>query len=298
MSLYERQYMKDPGFHRSPSLTVVLIIINVIVFIFQSISLYYGLFPIKKYFYLNIAGISSGYIWQLLTYQFLHGDLFHILINCVVLYFFGRAVEEYLGKIAFLKIYFISGILGGILQLLYIKIFVSPELAMTVNVVGASAGVFGLIAAFATLFPEQQLTTFIALLIPITMRAKFLLLIEILITLYGLIFPVSVVAHAAHLGGIIFGVFYIRWGIRLESYIRSLKHKKIYKKPSYITVPETKTIKWEIDDSIEDDDLPPDEFIKREVDPILDKIAQHGIQSLTDRERKILEKARQRMERR
>lgn len=298
MSLYDRQYMKGVGFSRGLSLTVALIIINVVVFIFQSFCLYYGIFPIKKYFYLSISGISSGYIWQLFTYQFLHGDLLHILINCVVLYFFGRAIEEYLGRIAFLKIYFISGILGGVLQLLYIKMFAPPELAMKVSVVGASAGVFGLIAAFATLFPEQQLTTLIALIIPITMRAKYLLLVEILITIYGLIFPTSVVAHAAHLGGIIFGVFYIRWGIRLESYLRSLKIKKTNKKPHYVTVPEVKTIKWEIDDSLEEDDLPPEEFIRREVDPILDKIAQHGIQSLTERERKILEKARQRMERR
>lgn len=295
MSLYDRKYMSGAGFNTSPSLTVVLIIVNVVIFILQSLCLYYGLFPIKKYFYLNVPGISSGYVWQFLTYQFLHGDLLHILVNCVVLYFFGRAVEEYLGKIAFLKIYFLSGILGGILQLIYIQLLLPHDIAARVNVVGASAGVFGLVAAFATLFPEQQLTTLIALIIPITMRAKYLLLIEVLITIYGLIFPTSIIAHAAHLGGIIFGVFYIRWGIRLESYLRGLKNKKLNKKPHLVTVPETKTIKWEIEEP-DDDDLPPDEFISREVDPILDKIAQHGIQSLTERERKILEKARKRME--
>ncbi len=295
MSLYDRPYMRERGFRVRRSLTVDLIILNAIIFILQSVCLFYNVFPIRKYFYLSLQGLESGYFWQLITFQFLHSDIFHILINCFVLYFFGRAIEDYLGRSGFLKLYLLSGVIGGILQILF---GLAVPMYRYQAVVGASAGVFGLVAAFATLFPEQPLTTLIAFIIPVTMRAKYLLLIEILITIYGLLFPSSPIANAAHLGGIITGIVYIRWGIRFERYLRSLPHRKAsIKKEKRITVPEVKTVKWEIDERPEDQDLPAEEFMRREVDPILDKIAAHGIQSLTEKERKILEAARQKMNR-
>ncbi len=293
MSLYDRTYMRRSGFKVRRSLTVNLIILNSVIFVLQSVCLFYDVFPVRKYFYLSLQGLASGYFWQLITFQFLHSDIIHILINCVVLYFFGRSMEDYLGRSRFLKLYLLSGVIGGVLQILF---GLAVPMYRNQAVVGASAGVFGLVAAFAALFPEQPLTALIAFIIPVTMRAKYLLLIELLITLYGLLFPTSPVAHAAHLGGIITGIVYVRWGTRFEKFFRSLPHRKAsIKKEKRITVPEVKTVKWEIDERAEDEDLPTEEFMRREVDPILDKIAAHGIQSLTEKERKILEAARQKM---
>jgi len=295
MGLYDRQYMKEGGFGIRRSLTTTLIILNIVAFIIQNVCIYYTSFPIRKYFYLSLSGLESGYLWQLITFQFLHSDILHILVNCIVLYFFGRPIEDYLGRAGFLKLYLMSGIFGGLLQIiigLIIPVFRFQA------VVGASAGVFGLVAAFATLFPEQPLTTLIAFIIPVTMRAKYLLLIEVLITVYGLVFPSSPIAHGAHLGGIIMGVVYIKWGIQFEHFIRNLRRRRIAsEKRQFVTVPKPEPRKWEIV-SEQEDDLPPEEFIKREVDPILDKIAAHGIQSLTERERRILEAARHKMEKR
>lgn len=288
--------MRDSGFRIHRSLTNILIIVNIVVFIFQSICLYYGVFNVRKYLYLSLSGLESGYFWQLITFQFLHSDILHLLVNCVVLYFFGSPIEDHFGRGGFMRLYLASGVFGGMLQILFgLLVPVYKYQA----VVGASAGVFGLVAAFATLYPERQLTTLIAFIIPVTMRAKYLLLIEVLITLYGLIFPSSSIAHAAHLGGIIMGVVYAKWGIRFEHFLMNLRYRRVsIRKERVVTVPRAEQPKWEIVAPAEEEDLPPEEFIRREVDPILDKIAAHGIQSLTERERRILEAARQKMEKR
>jgi len=278
--------MRRSGFKVRRSLTVDLIILNSVIFVLQSVCLFYDIFPVRKYFYLSLQGLASGYFWQLITFQFLHSDIIHILINCMVLYFFGRSMEDYLGRSRFLKLYLLSGVIGGVLQILF---GLAVPMYRNQAVVGASAGVFGLVAAFAALFPEQPLTALIAFIIPVTMRAKYLLLIELLITLYGLLFPTSPVAHAAHLGGMITGIVYVRWGTRFERFLRSLPHRKpSIKKEKRITVPEVKTVKWKIDDRAEDEDLPTEEFMRREVDPYLIKLLRTEFKVLPKKNAKSL----------
>ena len=80
-------------------------------------------------------------------------------------------------------------------------------------VVGASAGAFGLVAAFATLYPERPLMLLLFFIIPVSMRAKFLLLFSALLTVFGLIFPMDNIAHAAHLGGMLTGIVFVRYAI-------------------------------------------------------------------------------------
>jgi membrane associated rhomboid family serine protease len=157
-------------------------------------------------------------VWQLLTYQFLHGGIMHLLLNCWALFVFGRGVEWAVGKTRFLILYFSGGIIGGLLQVLAAVLW--PHYFKPYEVsVGASAGIFGVVASFAMLFPEQRLVMLLFYVIPINMRAKSLLWFVLVITALGISFPDSRlalllggnVAHFAHLGGILTGLAFTRF---------------------------------------------------------------------------------------
>jgi hypothetical protein len=110
----------------------------------------------------------------------------------------------------------------------------------------------------------------------------------------GIVFPGgSDVAHAAHLGGMLFGIFFIRYA--LDWHWPRLRLPRPKARP-LVRVQSDKTVYLSKSNPIED--LPAEEFLSREVDPILDKISAHGIQSLTERERRILEAARAKMAKR
>jgi hypothetical protein len=127
--------------------------------------------------------------------------------------------------------------------------------------------------------------------------AKFFFIISVILSVFFILIPASGrdvgVAHGAHLGGLLFGYTYARWMIHWEwklPKLNFLRRPKVFvhsRQPS--SWPSQKREKF---------DLPSDEFISREVDPILDKISAHGIQSLTERERRILEAARAKMAKR
>jgi hypothetical protein len=164
--------------------------------------------------------------------------------------------------------------------------------------VGASAGALGLVAAYATLYPERPLMLLLFFIIPVSMRAKFLLLFSALLALFGVIFPVSNVADAAHLGGIIVGVLYIRYAVHWEWHWPRLRRGGNQPPRRLVRVSSGSSAAWGRNRGYSDDEIPADEFLSKEVDPILDKISAHGIQSLTERERRILQSARDRIKRR
>src|SRR5215831_5232899 len=172
MSLADRYYMRDA--YHVPRMTTWLIVVLIAAFVIQSLLFFYGDFRLSDHLALSVDGLRHGRIWQLLTFQFLHSCPmpWHVLFNCLGLYFFGRPVEEALGSRRFLWLYFLSGIAGGLLYV--ITTVVLPHHA-DISVVGASAGVCGLIAIFCSLHPMQELTTWIYFL-PITIRARYLLI--------------------------------------------------------------------------------------------------------------------------
>jgi membrane associated rhomboid family serine protease len=231
---------------------------------------------------LSAKGMAHGYVWQLVTYQFLHAGWLHLIFNGWAIFVFGRALEDLLGGKKFLTVVFSSGIVGGIAQvlvaLLWPQYFDGP-------VVGASACAFGLVAAYATLFPEQELTLFLYF-IPVQLRAKTLLYGSAALAWAGFAFPRYIMpgtAHAAHLGGMAMGWFFVRkilqedWS-RLEGFLHPARKTS----PTRPTLEPVKK-KSDVD------------FMASEVDPILEKISAHGIQSLTVRERAVLEAARKKM---
>lgn len=290
MSLADRFYMRDS--YHTPRMTTWLITVLIFAFLIQSVLLFYGDFELAQHLALSVDGLKHGKIWQLITFQFLHSTPWpwHVLFNCLGLYFFGRPVEEIVGGRRFLGLYLVAGIAGGLTQVLVTTVL--PR-HMDIPVVGASAGVCGMIAIFCAINPMQELTTWIYFL-PITIRAKYFLIALAAYSVFGTLVPLSSVAHAAHLGGILVGLGYVRFAHRYSSesvseWFSWLPGKRVGTAPP---VSRAKNSRWQ---------RPPTQgqssasFISREVDPILDKISAHGIHSLTEKERKTLEAARRRM---
>jgi hypothetical protein len=214
----------------------------------------------------------------------MHANLVHLVLNCLAIYIFGSQVEEALGRKSFYALYFTSGVVGGLVQAL-LGIFLKGSFEAAV--VGASAGAYGLTAAFALLYPDLRL-------FPIPIRAKYLLPISIGVALFSIFIPStgrSNVAHAAHLGGLVAGYLFVRYAVHWN--FRWPQFGNVKRRPvrRLVKVPSHKPSTWREPDSAEED-LPPAEFLSKEVDPILDKISAQGIQSLTEKERKILERAR------
>jgi rhomboid family protein len=194
----------------SRSATVWLVVALVIAFVLQS-KLLNPEFA-DQYLALSLPGLQHGFVWQLLTYQFMHGGWFHLLVNGWAIFLFGREIERLLGKTRMLALYFSAGVVGGLLQMLCAWFW--PD-RFGGAVVGASAGGFGLVAAFAAFYPQRGLLMLLFFVLPLKMRARTLLLFCLVLTGLGIAFPDSIlggnIAHAAHLGGMLTGYFSALW---------------------------------------------------------------------------------------
>ena len=309
--LDDRDYMRQPEDHGSgwrPSFrprwswTVILLAVYGVVFLAQLITNHFypgnlvfnngevrvadGIKIIPGYLPLSLEGIEKGYVWQLLTYQFMHAGWFHIFMNSWVIYFFGQELESWLGGKKYLALVLSSGVVGGVVQMLVALLW--PQY-FGGAVVGASAAGFGLIAAYGAMFPDRELQMLLLFVFPVTLRARTFLIGSAVVALAGFAFPDVIlpgVAHAAHLGGMAMGWFFVRK--ILQGDWRSLGGN--LRPPEKPKSPDGKPGNTAEEES--------DDFLESEVDPILDKISAHGIQSLTARERKILESARHKMTRR
>lgn len=257
---------------RRGSLTLLLVVLNVICFGAQCLIDWISPGWVENWLALRSTGVSNGYVWQFFTYMFLHGGVMHLLVNMFTLYFAGREVESLTGRAHFLGIYFLGGLVGGLAQILFG--------ASGVPLLGASAGVFAVLIAFTTIFPEVQLTCLIFFVIPLRIRAKYLAMLLVGSSLaFVLTGAMQDIGHVAHLGGCLVG-----W-----AYARGLGFGNPMRVQQYFTQ------KREFADRVKR--MSPEEFISEEIDPILDKIAREGIHSLTKMERKILEKGRDKIAR-
>jgi membrane associated rhomboid family serine protease len=298
--LDDRPYMRSDyrpprtPFQIRPTATNLLIVALVIAFFAQ----YYQNQTYQQFIQDNLelspSGLLRGKLWELLTFQFLHAGLFHLLFNTITLWSMGRYVEERLGKAHFLTLYLASGVAGGLLQCLLGLVL--PRF-FGGDTVGASAGIMGVTAAFAVLEPDA--TMLFMFFLP--MRAKNLLYITLAACLLLSFLPAGAAyANGAHLGGILFAWFYVRWGIHWVTGLtnRQLINRRSRREELIRATTFRPPLAPRRAKPSEPVDLPSEEFISQEVDPILDKISAHGIQSLTDRERQILQAARSKMSKR
>ena len=172
--------------------------------------------------------------------------------------------------------------------------------------VGASAAALGLVAAFAMLYPERELTLLLFFVLPLNLRAKYLLLGTALLSILCILFPNSWltillggnIAYAAHLGGMLTGIIFVRQFIQGHWHWPQWKFSGRRNAPREFVAAgsdKNKSGFWRSAAGKYDEDFSTDEFLQKEVDPILEKISAHGIQSLTERERQILQAARNKM---
>lgn len=212
--------------------------------------------------------LSKFYVWQLFTYIFLHGDPWHLIINMFFLWMFGCEVERTLGTREFLKYYFICGVGAGIFHL--VINFNSPTV-----VVGASGAIYGVMVAFAVLFPERVITLLLFLILPVQIKAKYLVMIFAGISLLlGAFGSNDGVAHFAHLGGMLVGFAYLKLGWRLDHLTTWLRQQR----ESRQAVQDLKKHQAM-------------QRIRERVDEILDKINEVGYDQLDENEKRILQEA-------
>jgi len=153
----------------------------------------FGLIPYTVY--------NDLFVWQLVSYIFVHGDIFHLIFNLIALYVFGCELERRWNSWFFFKYFFICGVGAGIST-----VCLSPS--MTIPTVGASGSIFGILLAYAFYFPNRKI--YINFIFPI--KVKYLVLLYGLLTFY---FSFSRsggnVAHIAHLGGMACGFIYLNF---------------------------------------------------------------------------------------
>ena len=214
---------------RIPPVTRNILFVNIIVFIATMIGT--GFHPrqadeidvVTRLFALYPPYVHGFHLWQPITHMFVHYDLWHILFNMYALVMFGGIVEQVLGTKRFIILYFVSGLGAAALQTLveWLSVFVFGVGGLSLSM-GASGAIYGILVAFAMLYPQARLTLIFP---PITLDAKWMVLIFIGIELFlGFAEPQWIIAHSgasdpqsrvnvahfAHLGGALFG-FLLVW---------------------------------------------------------------------------------------
>src|SRR6266851_3460658 len=183
---------------------------------------------LKWFALIPIAVIPGLRIWQPLTYVFLHGGLFHLLINMLMLWMFGRELELVWGKRRFLNFFCICGVGAGLIELLVktIPVFFGSLPSVTPTI-GASGAIFGILMANAVLFPDRRIWL-IPLPITIPMRPYVAVMgaIEFFSTLGS---GGDNVSHVCHLGGMLVGYLYLRRGsflYNVRNTVTDWQHKR------------------------------------------------------------------------
>jgi membrane associated rhomboid family serine protease len=222
MGIYDRDYYRDSpprgGFGMFSILSVNgwLIILNVAVFLIDVLTTRYFIDdygrrlvwqPVKELGYFSkTMAIDHLQLWRFVTFQFLHANLGHIFANMLSLFLFGPIVENYLGRRRYLGFYLLCGCSGAVAYLLLLMIGVLQ--GADVPLVGASAGIFGVLVAGAILAPD---VTIMLLFPPIPMRLKYMALILVAWAAYTAFTNGSNAGgQAAHLGGALLGFVLIR----------------------------------------------------------------------------------------
>lgn len=191
--------------------TKTLIITSVVVYFVDFVLSHLGV-TVAGYPVTEVLGLVPGHIlrdgwfWQFFTYMFLHGPPFHLLLNMLILWYFGAETELRLGKARFLFFFFLCGVGAGVINFLVNLAFARTTLG--VPIIGASGAIYGLLVAYAYFFSER----YFLVLFLFPMKAKYFVLLLAAIELVTGVDSnpgVSNVAHFAHLGGMLMGALYI-----------------------------------------------------------------------------------------
>lgn len=269
---------------RKPSTAVMwLITVNVAVFVLDLILQRVARVDVHQLFGLSLAGVQSLHLWQPLTYMFLHGSLFHVLANMLGLYIFGTDFERSFGRERFLQFYGTCGLVGG-LGYLVLSGFVSPRYFGT-PLVGASGAVYGLLIAAIIFFPHIRV---VLIIFPMPIRVFGLIVLSILLlsflTQNG---PGNLGGEVCHLVGAVtaLGLFYA-WGIMPRVRVGFGKGITILPGAQDFAARRREGAWAARQKKLAEE--------QAEVDRILAKVHDEGLNSLSRKEKKVLELATRR----
>jgi membrane associated rhomboid family serine protease len=162
---------------------------------------------VLAWFGLAPIAVVHGYVYQLVTYSFLHAGILHILFNMVSLWFIGAYLEMDWRAKRFLEFYFFC-VVGAALTTVGLAYTGIPHMSPLTVTIGASGGIYGVLIAFGMLYGEMEMYLFP---LPFSIKAKYVAAIWILIAIAGSVGGGGGVAYFAHLGGIFFGYGYVKW---------------------------------------------------------------------------------------
>ncbi len=273
MGIYDRGWYREQqriSAPRSRSMVVTLIIINVVAFLLAAVLRESGWDPV--YGGLGLVPddvVRRVMIWQVVTSMFLHGGLYHLLINMLILFLFGSGVEQRIGRGPFLRLYFGAGIAAAVAYIVF-GLFDAPFRPA----VGASGAVMGLLVYFTMLNPRAR----VMFMLIIPMQMMWLTIMILSIDLYWFAFAPpggTGVAHTAHLGGALFGFLYYRYAHQVDFFFLKLETRG----PARAS---TRSVKER-------------ERLRKDVDRLLDKVNEGGLDALSAREKKTLKEASERL---
>lgn len=193
-----------------PPLTPVvrgLVIACVVLFFADFLLANLGIVDLREYLGIVIPRIKNDYwLWQFVSYIFMHGQPLHLLLNMLILWYFGSEIEMRIGAKGFLTYFFLCGIGGGIFNFAVNVAFRDPAAAGG-PIIGSSGAIYGILAAYGIFFGSRYFLVFF--LFP--MKAKYFVLIVAALELFmGVqVNPNDNIAHFAHLGGMGVGAFYL-----------------------------------------------------------------------------------------
>ena len=294
MGLHNRPYWKDDeddggaGFHSAPAggLTIgmpkpgkvvkALLLINIVVFIVQKFADKASAHSAGRMSLILGASVGGWWqVWRYVTFQFLHGGYWHIVVNMLGLYMLGTPLERHWGSKRFLRFYLSCGVVAGVA---YVVIGFLAKLPPGVPIVGASGGVFGILLACAVLFPQFRLI-FVFFPVPIRLAALILFggMIILMLESAGLSadrLSSEFWSHVAHLGGAGAAAVWIWLVPRARGAVRRTRRRA--RQGSWRRKMEKRASD------------------QAEVDRVLDKVHREGIGSLTGKEQKVLQEATRR----
>jgi membrane associated rhomboid family serine protease len=317
MALSDRDYMRETprGMLRGPTALQVFMLLNIGMYLLQHGFHLFG--QVWKGDYYPFGGISAdalgrGQVWTVFSHAFIHGDIWHLLLNLLLLGFVGQGVQKHFGSRHFIAIYLISAITGAASEMVVNGWFHGDTVT---PLIGASAAAFGMLMALAVMLPGEELTALVYFVIPVHLRlwtlAKGLFLVQLVLGVAGLFSNLLTegmqIAYFAHLGGAAAGWFYARslgYGGRSMTYasqwqpqqdLRTRKPgmaraRRLLRPHLDLEEPAASATTARTAAQIE-------RLIEVEVNPILDKISIEGIYSLTVDERRTLERSNRLMNR-
>jgi len=247
-----------------------LIGLNAAVFIVQLVLTSWNQPFVLEYLGLSDRGINDAYAWQFFTAPLLHNNIWHFAADMLVLYFIGRDVEAIIGQRQFLFLYLFGAFSGELGHL-----FLMPSDCV---LFGASGGVAAIFIAYTTILPELEMTTLLLFMVPVRLKMRRLAQIALVGAVALLLYDRSgAVGHSAFVGGAIAGWFYAHLlGFGRTSLLqRVLRQRRL--------------------EAARLQSMRADQFVAEEIDPLLEKISQRGLASLSRRERRLLEQAREKM---